>query len=302
MQKFDKTLKTLPVHIRLFLNPTQVEGDSLHSPRPRSPPRGLAHRTAASAAPHCLPWWPPASQTAQDGGVGSAEPPRRGPPAPAPLPHPSGPRAVLATCDPPTALPSPTNRAVPRLGELLPDLPPAVTYQPCPHILGTHMVGGRPRGPPAPLHWVLVPLREWLEPAVPPGDRRGQAGHGHPLSRGLPGMSSPCPSQALAQMSPRPLLGKGVGPGVGCPPLSRRRRGRPSPPGREGLARAQQAPRESQGSPRPFQVPEMTLSPSCPIRGIWRDRAHPGLPDLLLLRPRGPRGPCSEPPPPAIKG
>uniref|UniRef100_M3YKQ1 Lipocalin/cytosolic fatty-acid binding domain-containing protein n=1 Tax=Mustela putorius furo TaxID=9669 RepID=M3YKQ1_MUSPF len=25
VQKFDKTLKTLPVHIRLFLNPTQVE-------------------------------------------------------------------------------------------------------------------------------------------------------------------------------------------------------------------------------------------------------------------------------------
>ncbi|XP_030890689.1 beta-lactoglobulin-2-like isoform X2 [Leptonychotes weddellii] len=34
MEKFNRALETLPVHIWLFFNPTQVEGDHRHSPRP----------------------------------------------------------------------------------------------------------------------------------------------------------------------------------------------------------------------------------------------------------------------------
>ncbi|XP_039075593.1 beta-lactoglobulin-3-like [Hyaena hyaena] len=34
MEKFNRALQTLPVHIRLFFDPTQVEGDHLHTPHP----------------------------------------------------------------------------------------------------------------------------------------------------------------------------------------------------------------------------------------------------------------------------
>ncbi|XP_040320048.1 beta-lactoglobulin-3-like [Herpailurus yagouaroundi] len=38
MEKFDRALQTLPVHVRIILDLTQVAGDRLHTPRPCSHP------------------------------------------------------------------------------------------------------------------------------------------------------------------------------------------------------------------------------------------------------------------------